>query len=87
MCPVIDNPTSCDIPTVIHFLHAKIMSAVEIHHKLCALYSQNVRHEGTVRQWCRMLRDWRTTEQTFMMKSKVVSQPSVMVMILFETKE
>jgi hypothetical protein len=34
MCPAIDNSTSCKIRTVIHFLHAKMMSAVEIHREL-----------------------------------------------------
>jgi hypothetical protein len=42
MCPVIDNPTSCEIRTVICFLHAKNMSAAEIDHKLYAVYGQNL---------------------------------------------
>jgi hypothetical protein len=50
MCPVIDNPTSCEIHTVICFFHAKNMSAVEIHHELCMVYGQNVMSEGTVTQ-------------------------------------
>jgi hypothetical protein len=37
MCPVIDNPTICVIHAVIRFLHAKNMSAVEIHRELCAV--------------------------------------------------
>jgi hypothetical protein len=43
------------------------MNVVEIHHELCAVYNPNVMSEGTVRQWCRM----------FMIKSEVVSWPSV----------
>jgi hypothetical protein len=35
------------------------MSAVEIHCELCAVYCQNVMSEGTVRQWCRMVKDGR----------------------------
>lgn len=55
MCPEIDNPPSCEICAVIHFLHTKNMSAVENHHELCmAAYGQNVMSEETVRQWCRM---------------------------------
>jgi hypothetical protein len=50
MYPAIDNPASCEIHAVIFFLHAKNMSAVEIHHELCMVYSQNVMSEGTVRQ-------------------------------------
>jgi hypothetical protein len=60
MCPAIDNPASCKIRVVIHFLLAKILSAAEIHRELCVVYGQNVMSEGTVRQWCRMFRDWRT---------------------------
>jgi hypothetical protein len=33
------------------------MSAIEIHHELCAVYGQNVMSEGTVRQWFRMFKD------------------------------
>jgi hypothetical protein len=36
------------------------MSAAEIHQELCVVYGQNVMSEGTIRQWCRMLEDWRT---------------------------
>jgi hypothetical protein len=60
MCPVVDNPTSCEIRNVICFLHNTSMSAVEIHRELCAVYGQNVINEGTVRQWCRMFRDGQT---------------------------
>jgi hypothetical protein len=42
MCPVTDNPTSCEIRNVFHFLHAKSMSAVEIHYELCTIHGQNV---------------------------------------------
>jgi hypothetical protein len=57
MCPVIDYPASSEIHAVILFRHAKNMSAVEIHHELCVIYDQNVMSEGTVRQWCGMLKD------------------------------
>jgi hypothetical protein len=46
---MIDNPASCEILSVVCFLHAKNMSAVEIHHELLAVYGQNVMSEGTVR--------------------------------------
>jgi hypothetical protein len=70
MCPVIDNPTSCEIRAVICFLHTKNMSAEEIHHELCAaVYGQNVMSKGTVRWWCRMFKD---AEQMFTMRSEVV---------------
>jgi hypothetical protein len=62
MCPVIDDPTSCEIRAlIIRFLHAKITSAVEIHREFrAAAYGQNVMSDGTVRQWCRMFKDGRT---------------------------
>jgi hypothetical protein len=57
ICPSIDNPTSYEIRTVIHFRQAKNMNAVEIHHEFCVVYGQNVMSEGTVRQWRRMFKD------------------------------
>jgi hypothetical protein len=50
MCPAIDHSASCEIRSVIHFLHARTMSAAKIHHELFAVYGQNVMSEGTVRQ-------------------------------------
>jgi hypothetical protein len=50
MCPAIVNPAGCEIRAVISFLHAKIMSSVEIHRELYAVYGENVTSEGNVRQ-------------------------------------
>jgi hypothetical protein len=50
MCLMINNPASCDICAVIHFLHAKRTSAAEIHRELCAVYGQNVIGKRPVRQ-------------------------------------
>jgi transposase len=63
MCPAIDNPASYEIRAVIRFLHAKNMSASEIHHELSAVYGQNIMSEGTVREWCRMFKAGRTNVQ------------------------
>jgi hypothetical protein len=61
MCPAIDNPASCEIHSLIRFLHAKNMSTTQIHSELCAVVDgQNAMSEGTVRQWCRMFRNGRT---------------------------
>jgi hypothetical protein len=68
MCPVIDNPASCKICSIIRFIHTKNVGAVEIHHESCAVYGQNVMNEGTVRQWCRMLK--KMDEQRFTMKNE-----------------
>jgi hypothetical protein len=56
-CPAIDYHATCEIRAVIRFLHAKNMSATEIHRELHAVYRQNIMSEGTVRQWCRMFKD------------------------------
>jgi hypothetical protein len=51
MCPVIDNPASCEIHAVIRFRHAKNMSAAEMHLELCAaVYGQTIVTEGAVRR-------------------------------------
>jgi lauroyl/myristoyl acyltransferase len=60
MCPVIDNPASCDIHAVISFRHAKNMSVAEIHPASRTVYDLNVMSEGTVRQLCRMFKDGQT---------------------------
>jgi hypothetical protein len=36
MCSATDNPASCEIRALIRFLHAKDMTAAEIHRELCA---------------------------------------------------
>jgi hypothetical protein len=60
MCAAINYPTSCEVRTVIRFLHAKQMSAADIHRELCVVYGPNIMSEGSVRQWCRMFRNGRT---------------------------
>jgi hypothetical protein len=50
MCPATDNPASCEIHTVIRFLHDKNMSAAKTHGELFAVYGQNLMSEGSVRQ-------------------------------------
>jgi hypothetical protein len=41
-------------------LQAKNPSAAEIHRELCAVYSQNVMSEETIKHWCRIFKDGRT---------------------------
>lgn len=57
MCPTINNSTSYEIHALIRFLHARNMSAAEIHRELCLAYGWNVMSEETARQWCRMFRN------------------------------
>jgi hypothetical protein len=61
MCPAIDNPASYEI-RIICFLCSINRNAAEIHCELSAVYGQNVMREGTVRQWCRMFKDWRANK-------------------------
>jgi hypothetical protein len=56
MCPAIYNPTSCEIRAA----YDMNMNAADIHNELFAVCGQNVKREGTVRQWCRMFKDERT---------------------------
>jgi hypothetical protein len=60
ICPAIGNPASCEINAVVSFLHAKNMSPAEIHRELCAVYGQNLKSEGTVRQLCGMFKNGRS---------------------------
>jgi predicted transcriptional regulator len=73
VCPAVDNPASCEICTVICFLHTKNVNAMEIYCELCVVYSQNVKSEETVRQWCRMFKD----EQTNVHNEERSHRPSV----------
>jgi hypothetical protein len=57
MYSVIDNPAICESHSAVHFLLAKNISAAKIHRELCAVYSQNVMNEGTIRQWGRVFKD------------------------------
>jgi hypothetical protein len=62
LCPVTDNPASCEIRTSSRFLHAKNVSAAEIHCELrAAAYGQNVKSEKTLTQLCRLFKDGRTS--------------------------
>jgi transposase len=60
LCPAIDYSGICEIRAATRVLHAKNMSAVEIHRELCALYNQNTMSEGNIRQWCNVFKDGQT---------------------------
>jgi hypothetical protein len=50
--PVRNNPDSCEILALIHFIQAKNMIAAEIYRELyAAVYGRNAMNEATVRQW------------------------------------
>jgi hypothetical protein len=81
--PTIDNPPSCENHAVIRFPHSKNTSAAEIRNELCStIYGQSVKSEGTVRQWCRMLKMGGWTNVRDAVKS--VAGHVQWVMILFQ---
>jgi hypothetical protein len=67
MCPVVDNPLTCEICAVTCFLHAKNMSAVEIQRELCTVYGQNVPSEvrSGVEQPFSTVLSWRNSLNNF----------------------
>jgi hypothetical protein len=84
MCPATDNPASCEICAVIRFLHAKNVSAAEIHRELCTVNGQNITSEGSVRRWCKIFKDGRA-KKILTMKSEVVGRPLVVSDDLFQS--
>ena len=54
---LIENPAYCEIRSVIRYLSAKGLKAVEIHHKICEVYGQNIMSDGMVRKWVRVFKD------------------------------
>jgi transposase len=46
---------------VIRFLHTEGPSMADIHCRFCRVYGDNVMSDSCVREWCRKLRDGRTT--------------------------
>ena len=50
---LIENPADCEIRSVIHYLSAKGVKAVEIHCNICEVYGHNM-SDGMVCKWLRM---------------------------------
>jgi len=47
----IENPTACDMRSVICFLNVKNMKPAEIHHQLCDLYGEHAMSSSMVWRW------------------------------------
>jgi hypothetical protein len=56
----IENPTSCEIRSVIKFLNAKNVRPAEIYRQVCKVYGENAVSDGMVRRWCRTFSEGRT---------------------------
>lgn len=61
MPPPIDSPADCEVRSVIRFLCAKGLKAIEIHREICAVYGENIMSDGMVRKWVRAFKDGRTS--------------------------
>ena len=48
MPPVIENPANCEIRSIIRYLSAKSVTALEIHRNICEGYGQNIMSDGMV---------------------------------------
>jgi hypothetical protein len=53
----IDNPADCEVRSVISFLNAQNVRAIDIHRQLTVVYGMN---KSNVRKWCRMLNEGTT---------------------------
>ena len=61
MPPLIENPADCEILSVIRYIGAKGVKAVEIHRNICEVYGQNIMSDGMVRKWVRAFKSsWRS---------------------------
>ena len=58
MPSLIKYPAECEIRSVIRYLSAKGVKAVEIHRNICEVYGQNM-SDGMVRKWVRSFKDGR----------------------------
>jgi hypothetical protein len=59
----IDNPADCEVQSVIRFLNAQNVRAIDIHRQLTAVYGEGVMNESSVKKWCRMFNEGRTNVQ------------------------
>ncbi|GFW06350.1 HTH_48 domain-containing protein [Trichonephila clavipes] len=60
MCAAIENPTSCEVWSVIRFLLAKNLKLKEIYRQVCEVYGNNVMNESSIRKWCIQFKNGRT---------------------------
>jgi hypothetical protein len=56
----IDNPAEREVRSVIRFLNAQNVRAIDIHRQLMAVYGEGGMNEFSVRKWCRIFNEDRT---------------------------
>lgn len=59
MAPPIESPADCEVRSVIRFLSAKGLKAIDIHREICAIYGPNIMSDGMVRKWVRAFKGGR----------------------------
>jgi hypothetical protein len=57
MFKIIENPASCEIRSVIHFLNAKNMKVAEIHRQLCDVHAEHAMSSSLVQRWVQLFND------------------------------
>jgi len=53
----IENPTTCEMRSVISFLNAKNMKPGEIHRQLCDVYGEHAMSSSIVQRWVRLFNE------------------------------
>ena len=53
----IENPTACEMRSVIHSLNVKNMKPGEIHRQLCDVYGEHAMSSSMVRRWVRLFNE------------------------------
>ena len=53
----IENPTTCEMRSVICFLNAKNMKPGEIHRHLCDVYGEHAVSSSVVQRWVRLFNE------------------------------
>jgi len=55
----IENPPTCEMWSVIHFLNAKNMKPAEINHQICDMYREHAMGSSMVWRWVRLFNEER----------------------------
>jgi hypothetical protein len=53
----IENPTTCEMQSVIRFLNGKNMTPAEIRHQLCDMYGEHAMSSSMAWRWVRLFNE------------------------------